>query len=128
MPLGILTYDSGDPFELRRRQATFSPFTYIANITGQPGISLPLAWNADNLPIGIHFLGRYGDEATLLRLSAHTRKRHAHGRIVSHRCRRSGGVIHNGSVQELSCQTTQDSRTVGSRLRACYLCVVRIQQ
>ena len=46
------------------------PFTYIANITGQPGISLPLAWNADNLPIGIHFLGRYGDEATLLRLSA----------------------------------------------------------
>ena len=68
--MGILTYDSGDPFELRRRQATFSPFTYIANVTGQPGISLPLAWNADDLPIGIHFLGRYGDEATLLRLSA----------------------------------------------------------
>ena len=70
LPLGVLTYDSGDPFELRRRQATFSPFTYIANVTGQPGISLPLAWNADDLPIGIHFTGRYGDEATLLRLSA----------------------------------------------------------
>ena len=69
LPLGVLTYDSGDPFELRRRQATFSPFTYIANVTGQPGISLPLAWNGDDLPIGIHFLGRYGDEATLLRLS-----------------------------------------------------------
>ena len=39
-------------------------------MTGQPGISLPLAWNEDDLPIGIHFLGRYGDEATLLRLSA----------------------------------------------------------
>lgn len=70
LPLGVLKYDSGDPFELRRRQATFSPFTYIANVTGQPGISLPLAWNDDNLPIGIHFMGRYGDEATLLRLSA----------------------------------------------------------
>ena len=70
LPLGVLTYDSGDPFELRRRQARFSPFTYIANVTGQPGISLPLAWNRNTLPIGVHFLGRYGDEATLLRLSS----------------------------------------------------------
>ncbi len=69
LPLGVLTFDSGDPFELRRRQATFSPFTYIANVTGQPGISLPLTWNGDGLPIGMHFLGRFGDEATLLRLS-----------------------------------------------------------
>lgn len=70
LPLGVLAYDSGDPFELRRRQGAFSPFTYIANVTGQPAVSLPLAWSEDDLPIGIHFLGRYGDEATLLRLSA----------------------------------------------------------
>jgi amidase len=42
----------------------------IANATGQPGISLPVHWNEDGLPIGVQLLGRYGDEATLLRLAA----------------------------------------------------------
>jgi amidase len=33
-------------------------------------MSVPLHWNADGLPIGSHFFGRYTDEATLLRLAA----------------------------------------------------------
>jgi Asp-tRNA(Asn)/Glu-tRNA(Gln) amidotransferase A subunit family amidase len=33
-------------------------------------MSVPLAWSADNLPIGMQFAGRYGDEATLFRLAA----------------------------------------------------------
>jgi amidase len=41
----------------------------VANITGNPAMSAPLWWNADGLPIGVHVLGRYGDEATLLRLA-----------------------------------------------------------
>lgn len=41
----------------------------VANITGNPAMSLPLWWNADGLPIGVHVLGRYGDEATLFRLA-----------------------------------------------------------
>ena len=45
-------------------------FTAMFNITGQPGVSLPLAWSADGLPIGMQLVARYGDEATLLRLSA----------------------------------------------------------
>jgi amidase len=32
-------------------------------------MSVPLHWNDDGLPIGMHFLGRFGDEAGLLRLA-----------------------------------------------------------
>jgi amidase len=42
----------------------------IANITGNPAMSVPLWWNDDGLPIGVHFLSRFGDEATLLRLAS----------------------------------------------------------
>jgi amidase len=67
--LGTFTFDGGDPFELRRRMTAFSPFTFVANATGQPAMSVPLFWNAANLPIGTHFMGRFGDEATLFRLA-----------------------------------------------------------
>jgi amidase len=45
-------------------------YTPVANATGQPAMSVPLSWNAAGLPIGVHFTGRYADEATLFRLSA----------------------------------------------------------
>jgi amidase len=31
---------------------------------------VPLHWTDDGLPMGVHVLGRYGDEATLVRLAA----------------------------------------------------------
>ena len=71
--LGTLVYD-GDPFELRRRMAQFSPYTYLANATGQPAISLPLCWTDDNLPIGLHFTAKMGREDLLLRLAARLEK------------------------------------------------------
>ena len=39
----------------------YSPFTAVFNATGQPAMSVPLFWNADGLPIGLHFAGRFGD-------------------------------------------------------------------
>jgi len=48
----------------------FIPWTPLANATGQPAMSVPLGWSPDGLPIGMHFMGRYGDEATLFRLAA----------------------------------------------------------
>ena len=59
-----------DPQELNTRQAvTFGGFTPPMNFTGQPSLSLPLGQSAGGLPIGMMFSGRYGDEATLLRLA-----------------------------------------------------------
>ena len=48
----------------------FVAFTYVYNLTGQPAMTVPLYWNAENLPIGIQFAGRFADEATLYRLAA----------------------------------------------------------
>jgi amidase len=41
----------------------------IANLTGNPAMSVPLHWNDHGLPIGMHFLGRFGDEGALFRLA-----------------------------------------------------------
>ncbi|MCE2392042.1 MAG: amidase [Proteobacteria bacterium] len=50
--------------------AAFSPFCSFANITGVPAMSVPLHWSQGGLPVGAMFMGRFGDEATLLRLAA----------------------------------------------------------
>jgi amidase len=48
-----------------------APFTMIANVTGQPSMSLPLHWTADGLPMGLLFTGaRIGDDAVLFQLAA----------------------------------------------------------
>jgi len=70
VPLGTFRYEGGDPFAVRRRMAAFTPFTYVANVTGQPAMSVPLGETDGGLPVGTHWLGRFGDEATLFRLAA----------------------------------------------------------
>jgi amidase len=69
LPLGSFEAPD-DPIYGLRRSAAFVPFTPLANVTGQPAMSVPLAWNAEGLPIGTHWVGRFGDEATLFRLAA----------------------------------------------------------
>jgi amidase len=58
-----------EPKELNNRQAHVFGYTPPFNMTGQPSVSLPLAWSQDGLPIGMMFTGRYADEATLLNLA-----------------------------------------------------------
>jgi amidase len=48
----------------------FIPFTYPFNITGQPGISLPLGWSKDGLPIGVQLVGQPYSEALIIALAA----------------------------------------------------------
>jgi amidase len=68
-PLGTFDSPPGEPLTGLFRAATYVPFTPPFNVTGQPGISLPLHWNEAGLPIGVQFVGRFGDEETLLSLS-----------------------------------------------------------
>ncbi len=52
----------------------FIPWTPVFNVTGQPAMSVPLHWNEAGLPIGMHFVGHWGDEATLFRLAGQLEK------------------------------------------------------
>jgi amidase len=54
---------------LANKTFDFMPYTPVFNVTGQPAMSVPLCWNEAGLPIGMHFVGRFGDEATLFRLA-----------------------------------------------------------
>lgn len=69
-PLGWFDFDPAHPRQATARLEQYPRFTSLANITGQPAISLPLCWNDAGLPIGIQCMARFGDEATLLRLAA----------------------------------------------------------
>jgi amidase len=48
----------------------YIPFTPVANVTGTPAISLPLAMDSDGLPMGMHFMAGMGDEARLIGLAS----------------------------------------------------------
>ncbi len=52
----------------------YIPFTAMQNFTGQPAINLPLSWSKSGLPIGVQFVGRFGEEHVLLQLAAQIEK------------------------------------------------------
>ena len=68
--IGHLDPVNVEPREFNRRQGRVFGYTPPYNMTGQPAISLPLGMSGDGLPIGMMFVGRIADEATLFRLAA----------------------------------------------------------
>jgi amidase len=68
VPLGWLRAGGMDGYA--DRLFAFMPNTQAFNITGQPAMSVPLAMSVGGLPIGMQFVARAGDEATLFRLAA----------------------------------------------------------
>ena len=71
LPVPIGTYDTGRrDLEEWARTGEFTPFAAVANITGLPAISLPVAQSEEGLPLGIHLLGQPAREDVLLALGA----------------------------------------------------------
>jgi len=48
----------------------YLPFTFLFNLTMQTAASVPCGFSSDGMPIGLHIIGRRGDETTVLRASA----------------------------------------------------------
>jgi amidase len=67
--VGELDFDH-EPDKANERVGEFVPYTWLFNASGQPAMSVPLVWNAAGLPIGSHFVGRFGEEGLLFRLAA----------------------------------------------------------
>ncbi|QBJ96760.1 amidase [Rhodococcus sp. ABRD24] len=49
---------------------SWTPYTYPFNLTGQPAVSMPAALDPRGLPIGIQFVGRFGDDHCVLGIAA----------------------------------------------------------
>jgi len=71
VPIGWTWEDTdGEALAAFARQTSFTPFTPLLNVTGQPATSVPLHTSAEGLPVGVQFIGRPFGEATLFRLAA----------------------------------------------------------
>ena len=71
LAIGEIVSTPAEPLRaLERGGPTVAYAGVVANLTGNPAMSVPLFWNVDGLPIGVHFLARFGDEATLFRLAS----------------------------------------------------------
>ena len=69
LPLGTVRMD-GSLDDYEEGLAPMVPFTAVCNATGVPAMSMPLEWTADGLPLGLHFVGRFGAEEMLFSLAA----------------------------------------------------------
>lgn len=72
-PVGLLKPDNEDFVEYRNGPGgvfEYSPFTAVFNASGQPAVSLPLHWSAEDLPVGVHLAMAFGQDERLMSLSA----------------------------------------------------------
>lgn len=68
-PVGYWDMNESD-FDRYNAKWTDAAFMMAFNISGLPALSLPARMTGDDVPVGVQFVGRYGDEAAILRLAA----------------------------------------------------------
>jgi aspartyl-tRNA(Asn)/glutamyl-tRNA(Gln) amidotransferase subunit A len=67
-PIGLRGPDTIDGRPATAREWT--PFTFVANLTGQPAASIPAGLTSDGLPVGLQLIGRHLADETVLRACA----------------------------------------------------------
>jgi amidase len=72
--MGFLAKASGMVNRIAIQTLAKTPFTQLANFTGQPAMNIPLQWDKEGMPCGVQFIAPFGDEATLLCLAAQLEK------------------------------------------------------
>ncbi|GAA0598915.1 amidase [Virgibacillus siamensis] len=65
--------DSGEQqkliYDMFLPSLTYTPYTQLANLTGQPAVSLPIYVSAKKMPLGVQVMAPKGEEHRLLQLS-----------------------------------------------------------
>jgi len=69
-PLGVLSLSNPDSAAFMAARSASVGFTALFNSSGHPAMSVPLAMSTSGLPLGVQFVARFGDEATLFRLAS----------------------------------------------------------
>ncbi|MFG6119668.1 MULTISPECIES: amidase [Thalassobacillus] len=72
LPAVLDTFSNGDDAtkDMMFNFTDICSFTPIANVTGQPSMSVPLYWTEKVLPVGVQFTGRLGEDDLMFRLAA----------------------------------------------------------
>jgi amidase len=68
--LGQFGASADDPIGPLLRAGALTPFTPMFNATGQPAMSVPMWWNADDLPIGVQVVAPFGREDMLFQVAS----------------------------------------------------------
>jgi len=74
LKLGAVAKATGLVNKIAIQTLAKTPFTQLANFTGQPAMNVPLHWDETGMPCGVQFTAPFGDEATLFRLAAQLEK------------------------------------------------------
>ncbi|MFS0862536.1 amidase [Fredinandcohnia sp. 179-A 10B2 NHS] len=67
--LGGMLKKSGMVEQLVEKSLSRTPFTQLANLTGQPAISVPMGMTSNGLPCGVQFMAARGREDLLFRVA-----------------------------------------------------------
>jgi len=73
LPVTAFAAGADGPGTIQGTRATglrWTPFTYPFNLTGQPAASVPCGLASNGLPVGLQIVGRWRDDATVLRAAA----------------------------------------------------------
>jgi amidase len=71
LPRPVGYWDMNEP-DVDRYNAkwTDAAFMFAFNVSGLPALSLPATWTDADVPVGVQFVGRYGEEAAILQAAA----------------------------------------------------------